>query len=423
VVVDEEYDGSFKQEEKLRYHARDLAVVRAKQCGAVVVLGSATPSLETLENARRGRYRTLQMRSRVDDRPLPRVEMVDLREARPKDRTVHSEPPILSAPTIEAIGQTLDRGQQAILFLNRRGHSTFLVCEVCGASICCDSCDVALTHHLSSRRLMCHYCGQARPVPETCPECRGPLLKLGVGTERVVAEVVERFPKARVERLDRDAASSAERLTELLASFARREVDLLVGTQMVAKGHDFPGVTLVCVVVADTGLAMPDFRAAERTFQLLTQVAGRAGRGKDEGRVLIQSYNPEASPVRRVLHHDFDGFAEQELKWRRTFAYPPFARMVAVRIDGPDAEQVRQQAKRLADLAAGKLPPASAGVRLLGPAPAPVSRIKGRFRWQLLLKGPSHAALAPLLDELERALGDVPAQVRVALDVDPGTML
>jgi primosomal protein N' (replication factor Y) len=423
VVVDEEHDSSFKQEEKLRYHARDLAVVRAKQVGAVVVLGSATPSLETLENAHRGRYRKLQMRARVDDRPLPTVELVDLRVERPREPDPATEPPILSPPLVEAMAQTLGRGQQVILFLNRRGHSTFLICEVCGASVRCDACDVALTHHLSARKLMCHYCGQTWPVPDRCAECDGPLLKLGVGTEKVAAEVVERFPHARVERLDRDSATSAERLTELLASFARREIDVLVGTQMVAKGHDFPGVTLVCVVIADTALSLPDFRAGERTFQLLTQVAGRAGRGRDEGRVLIQTYNPDAPPVHRVLQHDYDGFATRELQWRRAFAYPPFARMVAVRIDGTDPEQTRRVARRLADEAAGKLPPPSSGVRLLGPAPAPISRIKGRYRWQLLLKGPTHAALAPLTDELERRLADVPSAVRVVIDVDPGAML
>lgn len=423
VVVDEEHDSSFKQEEKLRYQARDLAVVRGKQCGALVVLGSATPSLETLENARRGRYRKLQMRARVDDRPLPRVELVDLREARPREPDLSTEPPILSPPLLEGLEDTLGRGQQAILFLNRRGHSTFLVCEVCGLQVRCDACDVSLTHHLSARRLMCHYCGQTWPVPDTCADCGGPLLKLGVGTEKVVAEVAERFPRARVERLDRDSATSAERLTELLASFARREVDVLVGTQMVAKGHDFPGVTLVCVVMADTSLALPDFRAAERTFQLLTQVSGRAGRGRDEGRVLIQTYNPDAPPVRRVVLHDFDGFAEKELDWRRRFAYPPYARMVGVRVDGTDPEQVRQVARKLADLCAARLPAASQGVRLLGPAPSPISRIKGRYRWQLLLKGPTHAALAPLADALERALLEVPQAVRVVIDVDPGAML
>lgn len=424
VVVDEEHDPSFKQEEKLRYQARDLAVVRAKQAGATVVLGSATPSLESLENAQRGRYRRLTLASRVDDRPMPKVELVDLRLVRPRvPGPTPEEPPALSAPLLAAMEETLARGQQVILFLNRRGHSTFLVCEVCGLSLRCRDCDVCLTHHLGQRRLVCHYCGFSGPVPAGCADCGGTLLKLGVGTERVEAEVAERFPRARVARLDRDAASNAERLTELLASFARREVDVLVGTQMVAKGHDFPGVTLVCVVMADTSLSLPDFRAAERTFHLLTQVGGRAGRGKDPGRVLVQSYNPESQPVQRCVAHDYDGFAAQELAWRKALAYPPFARMAAIRLEGEHPEQTASVARFLGEQVARRLPPASVGVRMLGPAPAPVARIKGKTRWQLLLKGPTHASLAPLLARVEACLEQVPSTVRVVIDVDPGAML
>jgi primosomal protein N' (replication factor Y) len=424
LVVDEEHDPSFKQEEKLRYQARDLAVVRAKQAGALVVLGSATPSLETLENVRKGRYRKLEMRARVDDRPMPEVALVDMRLARPKGPELpQEEAPILSPPVLEAIGQTLAKGQQAILFLNRRGHSTFLLCEVCGESVRCQDCDVCLTHHLSARRLMCHYCGYAGPVPERCGECSGPLLRLGIGTERVEAEVAGAFPQARVARLDRDSATTAERLTELLAAFARREIDLLVGTQMVAKGHDFPGVTLVCVVMADTALAIPDFRAAERTFQLLTQVGGRAGRGRDPGRVLVQTYNPDSAPVQAVLERDFNGFSDAELERRRALAYPPYTRMVAVRLDGEHPEGTAKVARWLGAQAAKAMPPAARGVRLLGPAPAPIARIKGRTRWQLLLKGPTHAALAPVLDRLEACLSEVPSGVKVVIDVDPGAML
>jgi len=425
VVVDEEHDSSFKQEEKLRYQARDLAVVRAKQAGALVVLGSATPSLETLENARRGRYRRLSLPSRVDDRPMPRIELVDLRVERPRTAEAPGapEPFILSPPLVTAMTEVLSREQQVILFLNRRGFSTFLVCEVCGARVRCTQCDVSLTYHQSMRRLMCHYCGQLWPVPEHCPECRSNLLQLGMGTEKVEAEVAQRFPKARVARLDRDAASSAEKLTELLASFARRELDILVGTQMVAKGHDFPGVTLVCVVMADTSLAIPDFRAAERTFQLLTQVAGRAGRGRDAGRVLVQTYNPDAEPVKRALGQDFDGFAEVELESRKNLAYPPFTRMVGFRIEGESPEQTRQVARMLGERMARRMPPSASGVRLLGPAPAPISKIKGKTRWQLLLKGPTHASLSPLVQEVERALPDVPSTVKVVIDVDPGAML
>ncbi|WP_434387880.1 replication restart helicase PriA [Melittangium boletus] len=423
IVVDEEHDPSFKQEDKLRYQARDLAVVRGKQAGAVVVLGSATPSLETLENTRKGRYRKLELTRRVDDRPMPTLQCVDLRQERPRDPLVMQEAPILSAPLLDAMAETIGRGQQVILFLNRRGHSTFLLCEVCGASVKCGDCDVCLTYHRSQNRAVCHYCGEAHPVPEHCRECTGPLLKMGVGTERVEAEVAERVPQARVARLDRDSATSAERLTELLASFARREIDVLVGTQMVAKGHDFPGVTLVCVVMADTSLAIPDFRAAERTFHLLTQVAGRAGRGKDPGRVLVQTYNPDAEPVRRMLVHDFEGFAEGELARRRALSWPPYTRMASVRLEGESPEQTASVARFLGDYLGRHMPPSSWGVRLLGPAVAPIARIRGKTRWQLLLKGPTHAALAPLLARLEAKLVDIPSAVRVTIDVDPAAML
>ncbi|MGQ0506145.1 MAG: replication restart helicase PriA [Myxococcaceae bacterium] len=424
VVVDEEHDPSFKQEEKLRYQARDLAVVRAKQSGTTVILGSATPSLETLENARRGRYKQVRLSARVDDRPMPTVSIVDLRIERPREtQRPDQEAPVLSRPLLDAMQETLDRGQQVILFLNRRGHSTFLVCEVCGEGLRCSACDVSLTHHLSMNKVMCHYCGLTLPVPEHCTHCRGNLLKLGIGTERVEAEVAARFTKARVARLDRDSASNSEKLTELLAAFARRELDVLVGTQMVAKGHDFPGVTLVCVVMADTSLSIPDFRAAERTFHLLTQVAGRAGRGKDPGRVMVQTYNPESEPVKRVLTHDFDGFSEHELRWRNALAYPPYTRLIAVRIEGEHPGLTAQVATQLGDRVARKLPGAARGVRLLGPAPAPIARIKGKTRWQALLKGPSHAALAPFAAELEASLLDVPSTVKVVIDVDPGAML
>jgi primosomal protein N' (replication factor Y) len=421
VVVDEEHDPSFKQDEKLKYQARDLAVVRAQKAGALVVLGSATPSLETLENVRKGRYQTLTLDRRVDDRPMPTIALVDLRVARPRQHD--EEPPVLSAALKEAIGETLAKGQQVILFLNRRGHSTFVLCEVCGESLKCQDCDVCLTHHLSSRRLVCHYCNRQQFLPNNCPQCSGPLLQLGVGTERVEAEVASSFPGARVARLDRDAASNNERLTELLASFARREIDVLVGTQMVAKGHDFPGVTLVCVVLADSSLALPDFRAAERTFHLLTQVAGRAGRGKDPGRVLVQSYHPESEAVARMLHSDFSGFAQNELRRRKVLGWPPYTRMAMVRIEGEDAGVTATTAKRLGQAMAQRLPPASAGVRLLGPAPAPLSKIKGKTRWQIVLKGPTHASLNGPLDAAEALLAELPQSVRVVLDVDPGAML
>jgi primosomal protein N' (replication factor Y) len=423
IVVDEEHDPSFKQDEKLRYQARDLAVVRGKQCGALVVLGSATPSLETLHNANTGRYRKLVLGARVDDRPMPQVGIVDLRTERPRFRDDGGEPPILAPASLAALEETLARGQQAILFLNRRGHATFLLCQACGESLRCDACDVSLTLHLSRRRLLCHYCGALRDVPRHCPACDGPLIPLGVGTERVEGEVEERFPNARVARLDRDVATSAEKLTDLLAAFARREIDVLVGTQMVAKGHDFPGVTLVLVVLADTSLSLPDFRAGERTFQLLTQVAGRAGRGKEPGRVLVQTYHPDADPVRHVLDHDFEAFSTQELRWRKQTAYPPFSRMAGVRIESADAGLAERTARALAQAAARRMPPPEQGVRLLGPAPAAIARIQGKTRWQLLLKAPTHGLLAGPLTALEEEARLAPRSVRVVVDVDPGAML
>ncbi|GMU59381.1 MAG: hypothetical protein AMXMBFR34_11440 [Myxococcaceae bacterium] len=424
VVVDEEHDPSFKQEEKLRYQARDLAVVRARQAGALVILGSATPSFESFENARRGRYRLLTLSRRVDDRPMPELGLVDLRVERPRQPDGKTEePPVLSPTLREAIAQTLEKKQQVILFLNRRGHATFLVCEVCGQPLKCPDCDVCLTHHLSARRLQCHYCGRADPVPESCPQCHGTLLRLGVGTERIEAEVAAAFPHTRVARLDRDAATSAEKLTQLLAGFARREIDVLVGTQMVAKGHDFPGVTLVCVVLADSALALPDFRAAERTFHLLTQVAGRAGRGKDAGRVLVQSYNPQAAPIAFMLAGDFQGFTEGELKRRRALNWPPYSRMAVLRIEGSSPELTARAAQRLANVMAIALPHVSRGVRLLGPAPAPITRIKGKTRWQVVVKGPTHADLCGPLDAAEKLLASLPSSVKVVIDVDPSAML
>jgi primosomal protein N' (replication factor Y) len=351
------------------------------------------------------------------------VALVDLRVERPRLAGWTGEPPILAPASVAALAETLERGQQAILFLNRRGHSTFVLCQTCGQSVRCDDCDVSLTLHLSRRRLVCHYCGANRPLPERCPSCEGTVIPLGVGTERVEAEVAERFPKARVARLDRDVAGSAEKLTDLLAAFARREIDVLVGTQMVAKGHDFPGVTLVCVVLADTSLALPDFRAGERTFQLLTQVAGRAGRGLDPGRVLVQTYHPEAEPVARVIGHDFTQFAAQELEWRKALLYPPFSRMVAVRVEAQDASLAQRTARALAQAAIRKLPPPEQGVRMLGPAPAAIARIQGKTRWQLLLKAPGYGPLAGPLGALEDEARAAPSSVKVVVDVDPGAML
>jgi primosomal protein N' (replication factor Y) len=418
IVVDEEHDGSFKQEEGVRYHARDLALVRARQVEAVCVLGSATPSLESFHGAtRQARSRLLELPDRATARPLPRVQVVDLRVHRPdKDG-------LLSAPLCDALSEVVAAGEQAILFLNRRGFATFLLCKACGHGLRCRDCSVTLTLHRARGVVVCHYCGATARRPTQCPQCKAEnIAELGVGTERVEAALRERFPEARVARLDRDTGAGAG-LRKLLSAMARREIDLLVGTQMVTKGHDFPGVTLVGVVLADTGLHLPDFRAAERSFQLLTQVAGRAGRGDQPGRVIVQTYDPQHPAVACSAQHDYAGFVERELGAREELGYPPFGRLVAVRIDGPDENIVRQQAEELALLArqtASRLP--SGAPTVLGPAEAPIARIRGRTRWQITLRGTDRAGLRKVAWHLLRH-AKTNRDVRVGVDVDPVSAL
>jgi primosomal protein N' (replication factor Y) len=409
IVVDEEHDSSFKQEDGVRYHARDVALMRARRAGAACVLGSATPSLETYENARGGRFRLLELTLRPTARPLPEVEVVDLRTYQPDPETM------LSAPLARALEESLAAGDQAILFLNRRGFSTFVVCVGCGHAFRCPHCSVSLTYHRAGERLRCHYCGHAELVPITCPKCHAmeTIRRFGLGTERVESTLKDRFPAARVARLDRDTAEG-KGLRDLLDRFARREIDILVGTQMVTKGHDFPGVTLVGVLLADTALSLPDFRSAERTFQLLTQVAGRAGRGDRAGRVLIQTYAPEHPAVRCAQTHDFHAFFESESAARAELGYPPHGRLIAVRIDGSDDHEVQQTAGELAR-AAARLP---GDVTVLGPAEAPLRRLMGRTRWRLWVKGPERQALRAAVHRLLEGV-EPRGDVRVSVDVDP----
>jgi primosomal protein N' (replication factor Y) len=417
LVVDEEHDGSFKQEDGPAYHARDLAVVRAKLENAVLVLGSATPSLETLDNARRGRYRTLSLPTRVDGRPLPAVELVDLSTL--KRRGVQRLEGLISPRLAAALDETLSAEHQAILFLNRRGFETVVLCEACGEEARCTECSVSLTHHARRGILLCHYCGRSEPAGGSCPACGGARFGVGVGTEQVDSAVRGLFPRARVGRLDRDVVSTADDTAAVLARFANRELDVLVGTQMVTKGHDFPGVTLVGVVLADTALALPDLRASERTFQLLAQVAGRAGRGAEAGHVIIQTFHPRIPAVACAATHDYMGFAEGELERRRALSHPPFSRLMAVRVEGSEAG-ARRCAERLADAAR---PALGREVAMLGPAPAALERLRGKWRWHLLFRadGPRslfrvHAALAAVA--VEPQLG---ASVR--FDMDPYSMM
>jgi primosomal protein N' (replication factor Y) len=414
IVVDEEHDASFKQEEGVRYQARDVALVRAQQAGAVAVLGSATPSLESFANARSGRLRLLRLPDRVTPRPLPQVEVVDLRRFRP------GREGLFSAPLVQAIGETLAFGDQAILFLNRRGFATSVLCTACGEPLRCRNCSVALTLHRARGRLVCHYCSFTQPAPTRCPRCRAEELReVGTGTERVEDALKAHFAGARVARLDRDTARGRG-LQRVLDGLRTRRLDVVVGTQLVAKGHDFPGVTLVGVLLADTGLALPDFRAAERTFQLLTQVAGRAGRGDRPGRVVVQTYNPEHPSVVCARGHDYERFYAEEEAIRRDLGYPPGGRLVLVRVDAASEALVRDAATTLGERGRA-LVAAAPGVTLLGPVEAPLARLKGRHRWQLLLRGPERRAV----HAVARALGQVelPAGVRRAVDIDPASTL
>jgi primosomal protein N' (replication factor Y) len=341
IIVDEEHDTSFKQHEGVHYHGRDVALWRAQQAGAVAVLGSATPSLEALELSRRGKLTRLVLSRRATGIALPRVEIIDL-----KQHVKAVESALLTAPLLTALQTTLDAGEQAILLLNRRGYAPFLLCQSCGHRIECPSCSVTLTLHKSRHCLLCHYCDHREPVPDCCPLCQQKsILPLGIGTEKLHEQLALRFPEARIERLDRDTSGS---LTRVLSAMHRHEIDVLIGTQMLAKGHDFPGVTLVGVVLADTGMGLPDFRAGERTFQLLSQVAGRAGRASRAGRVLIQTYNPEHPAVHCAAQHDYQSFAEAELEARHVLSYPPSVRLGLLRIDGEDPYKVEQLAQELA---------------------------------------------------------------------------
>ncbi|MEO8554104.1 MAG: primosomal protein N', partial [Kofleriaceae bacterium] len=418
IVVDEEHDSSFKQEEGVRYHARDVALVRAQRAGAVCVLGSATPSLESYAHAERGQYQLLVLTQRPTSQAMPTVEIVDLRTHVPDGEAM------LSAPLRQAIGETLGNGDQAILFLNRRGFSTFVMCRACGHSFRCSNCSVSYTYHRSTDRLTCHYCAKVERVPEQCPECKAhdTIVRKGLGTEKIAESVALEFPQARVARLDRDVASGAK-AEAILSRVARREVDILVGTQMVTKGHDFPGVTLVGVLCADTGLDLPDFRASERTFQLLAQVAGRAGRGERAGRVIVQTYRPGASAVVAAAAHDYEMFYRAEYASRADLHYPPHGRLIVVRIDGVDEHAVAGVARKLAQVAqaVGQHADIAGTVEVLGPVPAPLERLRNRTRWQVWLRGTDRNALR----RVARTVGatEVSSKVRVQLDVDPMSSL
>ncbi len=424
IVVDEEHDGSYKQSDAPRYHARDLAVVRASAVGAVCVLGSATPSLETWHNARKGKFRRLLLSERVGGGRLPEVRVIDLRRSR---RTADGAPRrpgrgggILSEPLVEAVDVRLARSEQVILLLNRRGYSSFVQCRACGEVEQCRNCSISLTYHRTTQRIVCHHCRYDARAPERCPRCGSKDLSFrGLGTEQVERVTAETFPGARIARMDVDTTSGKWAHQRILGRVERGEVDILLGTQMIAKGLDFPRVTLVGAVDADVGIHLPDFRASERTFQLLSQVAGRAGRSALGGEVFVQTSLPEHYAIRAAVEHDFEAFAERELRERERPGYPPHVRMVNVVVSSPD----QRLAMRAAEEAVAWIRPELGPVEFVGPAPAPIERLHGRWRWHFFLRSPSARLLGRVTRRLAEELRLPAGDVRLALDRDPVALL
>jgi len=413
IVVDEEHDHSYKQEEMPRYHARDVAVMRAKMSKATVVLGSATPSLETYYNATQGKYRLLELPERIERRPLPAVEVLDMREEFQRTRKDEA----LSRILVAEIGERLSRGEQVMVLLNRRGYSAFVLCRECGESVQCKNCAIAMTYHKREQRLVCHYCGYMRPAPRTCPKCGSEFVQyLGTGSEKLEHVLHGLFPQARIARLDRDTVRGREDFERMLAALQAGEIDLLVGTQMIAKGHDVANVTLVGVVGSDAALSFPDFRAAERTFQLLTQVAGRAGRGDTPGKVVLQTFFPDHYAIQYAAAHDYLGFYEKEIRFRSWMHYPPFNAVCNVLVRSNKLEEALAWSGIL-----GKWfdQARKDRVRVMGPAAAAIVRLKTEYRYHFLLKSPSRERMNTLLRAmLEHADEQKIPRTNVVVDVD-----
>ncbi|MBN8248054.1 MAG: primosomal protein N' [Verrucomicrobia bacterium] len=416
IIVDEEHESSYKQEEAPRYHARDVAVVRGQREGATVILGSATPSLESYFNAKRDKYRLLELRHRVTDTRLPVVRIVDLRLERRPERG--GGPSIFSVPLREAIQQRLERSEQTILFLNRRGFSSSLQCESCGYVAGCPHCSVSLTFHRRAQEIRCHICGHAAAVPGQCPQCANPRIRYsGLGTERVEDALHALFPKARVSRMDTDTLKRKEDYRRVLTEFRTGRIDVLVGTQMIAKGLHFPNVTLVGIIHADLALHLPDFRAGERTFQLLTQVSGRAGRGDVEGEVFVQTFTPFHPAIQFARRHDYEGFYDQEMEFRQQLRYPPLARVALLTLKGRNDDKVKFAAEHLARTLSDRLS-GWKDLILAGPAPAPLARAEAFYRHQILLRTRAMARLSQELAAVEGEL-TLPEDVKLGIDVDP----
>lgn len=419
IIVDEEHETSYKQEEGVKYNARDAALMLGKTLGIAVVLGSATPSIETFYNSQKGKLTPLYIKSRVMERTLPGVELVDMRGR--KDLTISEELKTM-------LEETFSDGHQGLLFLNRRGFSSFLICRDCGHAFNCLNCSVTLTVHKSSRSLKCHYCDFSLKIPEECTGCRGSNLTTpGMGTEKVEEEVREMFPHIRVARMDRDTTRRKGSVKKIIDAVEEKKVDLLIGTQMVSKGHDFPGVTLVGVISGDTSLNIPDFRSSERTFQLITQAAGRAGRGEAPGRVIVQTLNPGHYCFTNASRHDYESFYDEELGFREELLYPPFTRLCCLRVEAPGDKEAARAAGMLHDMAVGlrrKLGKAGMSIALLGPTPALLSKLKGRYRWNTLVKGSDVKTLHPFVKALKKGFESrALKRVSISVDMDPITVV
>jgi primosomal protein N' (replication factor Y) len=419
VIVDEEHESSYRQQDSPHYNGRDTAIVRAQKESAVAILGSATPSLESFHNANTGKYHYLQLPNRLGNRPLAAAQIIDMREVFAR----HQKPKIFSDELLRAIEEVQQKNEQSIILLNRRGYSSFVLCRSCGESIQCPNCDVTLTYHRSERVIICHYCDHREAAPTKCPNCQGKYIYyVGEGTQQIEEQLKKLFPTLRIARIDRDTSSRRAAFENSLLDFGKGKIDMLVGTQILAKGHDFPNVTLVGVISVDAGMALPDFRAAERTFQLLTQVAGRAGRGDRGGKVLIQTYHPYHYALRHAGAQDYAGFYEEEMRHRQNHSYPPFVALASLLVHGVDIVRVRADAievrKELDRANAERV------ARVLGPAPAPLPRLRGEYRFQLLIKCGNRRELRRIIDDALKSLSERKINLRsINVEIDPVSMM
>jgi len=416
IVVDEEHEPAYKQDETPRYHGRDVAVMRAKLCGAVCLLGSATPSLESYANAKGGRYGLVRLTERVDSRKLPHIRVVDMKIEIMRQRGMTT----LSRPLVDAMHARFEKREQTILFINRRGYSSSMLCTKCGHTEECRHCSITMTYHRSDETLRCHLCGDSRPAPNRCPKCGAPDIRWrGLGTQRVEEAVRRVLPKARIERIDADTMAKKNRFRQILGEFRTGKIDVLVGTQMIGKGLDFPNVTLVGLIDADISMHIPDFRANERTFQLLVQVAGRAGRGDRAGEVVVQTFTPQSETIQFSRHADFEGFAETEMRMREQFRYPPYRHLIHHLFRGPSEEKLKFYAEQWARLVEKTF---GDRVELRGPSPSPIEKIKDHYRWQLWYFTASVSKVIGELNQLRTGFA-WPDDVTQVLDVDPSNLV